>query len=450
MAQQIPADISPNIRRDSIKRFLGASLISKLVSLAVPFVVAPLAIRVLGELYAAHVALFGMASILTTANLGVGPALSFKITKYAAKSNPEEESKWFSSGLMANLLTGSLLSLIVLLAAFFLDPVMIYGGALKDFRSALTSGTIYLAAFCLFYGASNAIANMFIGYLQEYRVIFSITLSQAFIILATAPLLHAYPYVLTYLILTSASAIIFQVGAGVVLVKKWKPHLQVAYKLVEFARVKKLLVENTLQSFSGLGYIISRQVTLLMLSAMSLSHIAVGIAGTLTVLHGPYSGLLTMFASAVLPTLSNARDEKDAGWIWRTTRRLLLILPAIVIVATVVLYFFGPMATKFLYQEYALDATESVLLGLMGASTGLLVICNAYSQAFGKFALNGFSGIVHAGIGLLGGFLLMPTYGVKGYAVAWIVAETTAAIVIAAVARKQIIAEIATWTSSDS
>ncbi len=425
-------------RKQSIIRYLKLAFFTKIPSSLMPLLVVPLASHLFGRQYDAFTALITLLGIFNILNFGLGPAAGVEFSPYAENPNPEKESSLFASTFVSYLGSSLLTTLIILGLAQFVGAPRIFGPNLEDQSVLLTQGLQILALSMVVAGLGAVVSNAYWGYMQDYKNNQANIVSQTLLVLLCFIAVAVFRAPLLYVAAFSMTTGIVYMLHSIRLFKFDRKDLRFDLKLFQPKVASRLFVSNSLQSIGSIGYLLSRMAPILLLSWTAPSATAIGQAGTFNVWHQPVTGLLSVFAASAIPAISAAISSQDINWAKRAVKKFAKFLTlgfVIVFIGSVTL---GPTVSRMLFSErYSMDVVEFTLLALCAASTTVLGFANSVCLTLKRYRDNAVAGLVQGVLGFSLAALMMPKFGLAGYAAPMAIAEFTAAGILILVIRRE-------------
>lgn len=425
-------------RKQSIIRYLKLAFFTKIPSSLMPLVVVPMASHVFGREYDAFTALVTILGIFNILNFGLGPAAGVEFSPFAEKPNAEKESRLFASTFVSYLGSSLVMSLIVLLLVFGVGAERIFGPNLSDQVPLLNRGMLILAVAMIVLGLGAVVSNAYWGFMQDYKnsqanivaQILMVGLTFAAVAVFRSPLMFVAAYAMTGSLISCLH--------GIRLFKFDRKELRFDLRLANLNVAWRLFTANSLQSISSVGYLLSRMAPILLLSWTAPSATAIGRAGTFNVWHQPVTGLLSVFAASAIPAISAAISSQDTNWAKRAVKKFAKFLTlgfVLIFIGSITL---GPTVSRLLFSErYSMNMVEFTLLALCAASTTVLGFANSVCLTLKRYRDNAIAGVVQGVLGFSLAAVMMPKFGLAGYAAPMAIAEFTAAGILILVIRRE-------------
>jgi O-antigen/teichoic acid export membrane protein len=419
--------IDTSNRRTSIIKYLKTAVWSKLPASLVLLVITPYATHQFGSQYDAFAALTALLTTIVT--FGVGPAAAIEFSKYAENPDQPAENRLLASSIIGTLIVSLAMSVIVFGLMIYPGVGVIFGESLAPQKTLLTQGMILVGIGIFAVAAHYIILNIYWGHLEEYKNSQANIVGQFILVVGCLVAIGVFKSPILFLAIYSLTAPITHLIHGYRLFAIDYPQLRPNFHQIDRDMVKHLIKANFLQSISGLGYVLSRQVPIIAIGTITGSASNIGRSAIFMSWHGPTSNILGLIVASVAGAISASIQSEDYDWTKRTIKKVAKVLLLATALMTALAVLLGPLISQTLFpKHYAMNGLEFALVCLAAASTSILVFSNQVSTAQRGFLQNSIAGIIQGIVGLSLALLLIPSLGAVGFLVGIIGGEISGSI----------------------
>jgi hypothetical protein len=385
------------LRKSRVKSSISSSIVSKVFGALTPLLIIPLAQTHLGDSYPAYIALMSLVTLINTFNLGFGPAVTFKVAKFAIEPNHTEERRLYASSFFACLASSSILALAILLIAPFAPMEAIFGSNLSRHEESLRIGLLILAGLTLFSTFQNAAINMYKGYMEVHKIRLAMATSYLLAaVLAPIVILSTKSVVWTFAVMTATPALA-QTSLLIKLLYQDRKYLRHSLAACDRAEAAQIFRDNMAQTGSSVGALFARQIPIIAAGFLASSQVVVGQAGTFLIWMSVIVSISQMIIESTSITVSNAYQEHDWNYIDRANaklRKLLLIAaPTGLLVAGSI----GPLVLNLVSRgDYRVGPIECLFLGGAIIAATFMTWWQYYAISLGMFKSASIGGLIQA------------------------------------------------------
>lgn len=402
-------------RNKTIKLSILSSLVSKVVGALIQFGGLPLAMSQLGkDNYAVFIAVGTMASMASTANLGVGPGLIRSLTHYATDPDESEERSWFMSGLFLVSVFAAMLIVLGALFPVFVPLTSVFGAGNPDLSQTVWVAyvvMVFIAVGMNFMSLSEATyVGLLEGYWPKIYYLFGYLLSLLSIL--GVAFLHPEPWAM---VLAFYGVPMIPLGYGAWRLIRGRRYLLGGRADAVREKVLYILRTNLGSTSSQLGELLTFQVGTLMIGG-ALGAAALGKFGTLFQWFLMASSLRTMVLGPLGATVANAWVKGDDIWLKGALKKAFaLVLGTGFLVATG-LFLFGSAVTEVLFiRELVVGPEVFRGFAFMVMASFVFSCLMVLVMAFDRFGVAGAVTLVR-GVVILGvTSLFIRDIGIEGF-----------------------------------
>lgn len=360
-----------------------------------PLLVLPLATQKLGESYDALLALISLGSLITTISLGQGPAVCYRVAKYATQKDEPKEGALFICSLASGLLSATLISIVIFILSQVVPPATVFGENLAPYSPILKVGLVLLSIQVIINALNGGAVNMYTGYMETHKIRLQMMISYALMVIITPIIILKTQSTILVFVAIVGIPTILQLTLLINLLYFDRPYLRNSLKEFNIPLTKTLFKDNILQSIADIGTMASRQLPVLAAGFLIVSQGQVGLNGTFLVWHTTLLSVFMMFISSITPAFSHALQENDWPWIDRINKKLALGLLGGGTALAIPLVFIGPLVTSKLYAEgYQFTLADFAALALALITASVMVWQSTMATSMGQFPANVKSGII--------------------------------------------------------
>jgi O-antigen/teichoic acid export membrane protein len=310
-------------REERVRLAVRTGLVSKAVALGVQAGAMPIAVRALGaERYGVFAVLAASIGWVALAGVGLNPSLTSRTSAVAARSDPEQEKRLFSTAFIAMTVVASVVAVLTAMA-FLAMPVSSFFGAKYDrFAGEITSGVL---AGILFMAGSlvvGVVEAAQLGYQEQHHANAWVAVGNAGSIISLLLVAWRWPSVMGLMISLFGVPLAARAANVAWFFTKGRPYLRPHLRSFDRAVVGGLLS-------TGIGFVLIQLTSFLnqqfvvfltgrMVGPREVASLAVIMQVLLLI-----SGLLSMYAQPLWPALMDAAVRGDVGWVQKSYRRAL-------------------------------------------------------------------------------------------------------------------------------
>ncbi|MBX3113990.1 MAG: hypothetical protein KF836_05435 [Fimbriimonadaceae bacterium] len=402
LAESNSTESDDDIRKSRIKLSIFASIVSKIFGVFLPLVTLPLAAYHLGKSYDAFMVLVNLGGLFTAINLGIGPAVVYKIAKYATSKDEDKERMLLASSFVSAMSSSLIVASIVILIGCFAPIELIFGKSFTPFEYVLRPGVFFLAFIVIMYALQGTAVNMYTGYMEVHKIRF--TMAAGYLlsaVLAPLVIITTKSMFWTFVVIMGIPAVL-PLTLIYRLLKVDRPYLNQSWKWFSKPEALSIFKGNMLQSVSDFGLMASRQLPVVAIGFIGISTLGAGQAGTFIVWIQTIITVFYMVLGAITPAISHAFQSKDWKWIDTTNRKLWYGIALSGIVGIFLAMLLGPLLLNKLYTaRFEVTSVDCLFLALALLSNIFMAWFAALCTSIGMFRQNSMGGIIQGIVALL-------------------------------------------------
>lgn len=402
-------------RSKNIRLSIITSIFSKVFGVGIQFLALPVAERTLGSGFQVFAVLAVLGSVLGLANLGHGPGITMRLTKFASESDPPEESRWMTSAMFVSLSSTLVVVFLAAIAGLIFPMSTMFGATIEPLSDQMKLGYFTFIGLVAIQNFMSTFTFAYEGYLEAYkpRVVamiaygISIPVSLAICFWVPNPVgvilaLHGIP-------ITMQSINMYR------LLRKDRPYLSPKAEYFDREKARDLFASNVLFTLTSSGNIMTRQGSVLLVAKLG----PLGSPATAAMMLSWFilcETLYVMLTGSSWPSFSNAVKTNDWPWIKRGILKLAGALLIISICAGLTVAFAGVNVGRFLYVGNQVNITQELATGL-----GFVMLLGAFEvgvsqllYAYDRLKTSAILGVFQAVITVAVGVPLVRTNGLVG------------------------------------
>ncbi|QYK54487.1 MAG: hypothetical protein KF824_06200 [Fimbriimonadaceae bacterium] len=392
-------------RAKNIRLSILTSIFSKVFGVGIQFLALPFAERTLGGGFQVFAVLAVLGSVLGLANLGHGPGITMKLTKYASHPDEQEESTWFASALFVSLVSTTIIISIAAVVGLIYPMQALFGETIAPYSAQMRFGYYMFIVLVAFQNFLSTFTFAYEGYLEAYKPRLVAMIAYGLSIPVSLAICYWNPNAIGVIFALHGIPILMQSVNMYRLLKKDRTYLKPSFSIVDKQKAKNLFSSNLLFTLTSSGNILTRQGVVLIVAKFG----PVGSPATGAMMLTWFlltETLYAMLAGSTWPSFSNAVKTNDWPWIKHGIIKLGSALLFIATCAGLTVAFAGVPVAEFLYTGKQVVITQplAAYLGFvifLGAfEVGISQLLYAYDQLKTSATLGVLQAIIVISVGI--------------------------------------------------
>ncbi|MDF1753883.1 MAG: hypothetical protein P1U89_13965 [Verrucomicrobiales bacterium] len=351
-------------RNRTIKSAVLTSLLSKFGTLALRIISIPIAIHVLGmEQFGVYATILVAVQMMDVFHLGIGPALTQKLSKASLENDQAKEARLFSTSMIISSAITFLIALILIVAVCTIPITDLFGDKYASYsetmrRSCLIGiGIIAVELVCLVAERARD------GYMEtRYTNLWG---AGGNFLAAALLLIGIWKFPTTeFLVLAINGSVVLAKFGNMVHMMVQRPYLLPRFRTFSQSMVKMLMSgaliftivygSSGIMEYNIIGYLVGR-----FLGPEQAANYSILIS-----LHVMMTGIIYMLTVPIWPAIIDAYERRELDWVIHTAKRLRLTAFAFGATVLTGMSFFGLWAIKIWIGEgFSLEQGALIAFG---------------------------------------------------------------------------------------